>query len=38
MVKWLFYSYVQDHEYLSQKELNVREVTNLKEYILQMLL
>lgn len=26
MVKWLFYSSVQDHEYMSQKELNIREV------------
>lgn len=26
MVKWLFYSSVQDHEYMSHKELNIREV------------
>lgn len=27
MVKWLFYSSVQGHEYVSQKELNIREVS-----------
>lgn len=27
MVKWLFNSSVQDHEYVSPKELNIREVS-----------